>query len=80
MATKTKAELMEELKKANITIKTLRAELEEAEMLERIYDDCSKAARQLKVAMDAFKENGFTEEQAFAFINTAIANTGGRFQ
>lgn len=80
MTTKTKAELMEELKEANITIKSLREELEEAEMLEGIHKDCGKAGRQIRAAMDAFKESGFTEEQAWELVITTMKTTGGRFQ
>lgn len=80
MAVKTKAELMKELEEANVTITSLRTQLEEAEMLERLHDDCEKAGTQIKVAIDALVEGGLTEAQAWELIITTVKTQGGCFR
>lgn len=65
---KTKAELIEDLNVAKATIEDLREQVREAEQLEYIHKEATKASRQLRAAMDAFKESGFTEEQAWELM------------
>lgn len=74
---KTKAELIEDLNAAKATIEDLREQVREAEQLEYIHKEATKAGRQLRAAMDAFKESGFTEEQAWELMLTTMKTQRG---
>lgn len=68
--TKTKAELLEEIKVKEEEIRELK---KETERLKR-YEQYDEMTGEIKAMYDSFVRSGFTEEQAFKLLNTAIVN------
>lgn len=65
---KTKDELSKELKEAYIRIAELNRELNDAKEREKLQESADKVAQM----RDAFVNAGFTKEEAFQLVRTAI--------
>lgn len=74
MPTKTKNELLEEIKQKNKEIEALKADIEKLEKY-RKYDEM---ADEVKAINDSFIRSGFTEQQAFELTRGAVTAAAGR--
>lgn len=74
MATKTKAELLEEIEKKNEELKNLKEEVENLERYKQ-YDDC---ANETRAAYQSFVNAGFSDEQAFKILTITLDNSTKR--
>lgn len=68
MPNKTKQELLNEIEEKNKEIKELKQQVEQVEKY-KAYKDM---ACEMKMAMDAYVESGFTEDQAFELVQRML--------
>lgn len=70
MATKTKNELLEEIKVKNEEIKKLEGEVKKLERFKQYADTTDELA----AMRDSFVASGFTKEEAFELVKQIVAN------
>jgi vacuolar-type H+-ATPase subunit I/STV1 len=70
MATKTKAELLEEIKTKNEEIQTLNDKIKKLERFKQYEVMTDEVA----VLRDSFVNSGFTKEEAFELVKNIISN------
>ena len=71
MATKTKTELMEEIKAKNDEIQELKNEVKKLERFKQ-YEDMTD---EMAVLRDSFVNSGFTKAEAFEMLKLMVINT-----
>lgn len=71
MATKTKTELLEEIKTKNEEIENLKNEVKKLERFKQ-YEDMTDEMAALR---DSFVNSGFTKEEAFELVKNIISNS-----
>lgn len=72
MATKTKNELLEEIEQKNTEIAELNEEIKKFDK----YKQYDKSADELRALFDSFVRTGFSDDRAFALLQT-IMTMGG---
>ena len=73
MEKKTKQELLNLIKDKEKEIVVLKEQAKKADM----YAQFDESARDIRALYDSLVGVGFSDDQAFAFVNTAMANAAG---